>query len=66
MMAAAAAAAATTSSSNRIITFPAVSTRITDVSNEPLDPLPDETVVKAGWLTKKGRRGVKSLHKGLC
>ena len=29
-----------------------------DSSNEAYDPLPDETVLKTGWLNKKGRRGV--------
>ena len=29
-----------------------------DSSDEAYDPLPDETVLKTGWLNKKGRRGV--------
>ena len=29
-----------------------------DSSDEELDPLPDETVLKTGWLSKKGRHGV--------
>jgi len=32
-----------------------------ELSEQPLDPLPDETVVKAGWLSKKGRRGVRVI-----
>jgi hypothetical protein len=25
------------------------------------DPLPDETILKTGWLMKKGRRGVLTI-----
>ena len=32
-----------------------------DCSDEAYDPLPDETVLKTGWLNKKGRSGVISL-----
>jgi hypothetical protein len=31
---------------------------IASTSEEAFDPLPDETVLKTGWLSKKGRRGV--------
>ena len=29
-----------------------------DIADDAYDPLPDETVLKTGWLNKKGRRGV--------
>ena len=29
-----------------------------NTSDDAFDPLPDETVLKTGWLMKKGRRGV--------
>ena len=32
-----------------------------DSSDEAYDPLPDETVLKTGWLNKKGRSGVSPL-----
>jgi hypothetical protein len=30
----------------------------TNAGDDAFDPLPDETVLKTGWLMKKGRRGV--------
>jgi len=29
---------------------------------DPFDPLPDETVLKTGWLLKKGRHGVLKFY----
>jgi hypothetical protein len=29
-----------------------------NTGDDAFDPLPDETVLKTGWLMKKGRRGV--------
>ena len=29
-----------------------------NVAEDDFDPLPDERVLKTGWLNKKGRRGV--------
>ena len=48
--------AATTSNKNA--TIPGIN-RKDELAQDVLDPLPDETVVKAGWLNKKGRRGVR-------
>ena len=33
-----------------------------DSLEEAYDPLPDETVLKTGWLNKKGRRGVFAIY----
>jgi hypothetical protein len=33
----------------------------TDGAKDNFDPMPDETVLKTGWLSKKGRRGVCPL-----
>jgi hypothetical protein len=49
-------AAATTSAS--VDNLAAVHESIIHTSEEAFDPLPDETVLKTGWLSKKGRRGV--------
>lgn len=34
---------------------------VINTTDEAFDPLPDETVLKTGWLSKKGRRGVRPL-----
>jgi hypothetical protein len=49
-------APATTSAS--IDNLAAVHESIIHAPEEAFDPLPDETVLKTGWLYKKGRRGV--------
>lgn len=33
----------------------------TSLDDSTDDPLPDETVLKTGWLMKKGRRGVLTI-----
>jgi hypothetical protein len=50
--------AATTSASVDIVP-------ISEHADDVDDPLPDETVLKTGWLSKKGRRGV-SLSLNTC
>lgn len=47
--------AATTSASVDIVP---ISEHAKTTSDDVDDPLPDETVLKTGWLSKKGRRGV--------
>jgi hypothetical protein len=37
-----------------------------DTSDDAYDPLPDETVLKTGWLNKKGRSGVIPLVLSFC
>lgn len=47
--------AATTSASVDIVP---ISEHLKTSADDVDDPLPDETVLKTGWLSKKGRRGV--------
>jgi hypothetical protein len=47
--------AATTSASVDIVP---ISEHLKTSADDVDDPLPDERVLKTGWLSKKGRRGV--------
>jgi hypothetical protein len=47
--------AATTSAS---VDIDLITEHVKTSADDVDDPLPDETVLKTGWLSKKGRRGV--------
>jgi hypothetical protein len=56
----------TATSAAPIDSHPPHTSRGDDTSDDAYDPLPDETVLKTGWLNKKGRSGVIPLVLSFC